>query len=640
MCGIAGYVDLGERAHADILRRMAATLHRRGPDDEGVLVDGSCGFAHRRLSIIDVAGSPQPMQVPGSDVSVTFNGEIYNYQELRCQLRARGVGFSWAGDTEALLRWVEAEWNRALPRFDGMFAFGAWNRRTRRLLLARDPLGKKPLFYANPAPGLLVFGSEPKALLEHPAVRADLDLDALRQVVRFRAVYGDRSLYAGVKQVEPGCWLEFSRAGIRTGRFYDLAEETLKAREAMAGRKDSELRDDFAELIEASVRKRLIADVPVGAFLSGGLDSSAIVRLIRACREPGAEVRTFSVGFRDDDRSELPYARAVADAIGTTHTEVNLAESDYGALFAEMTACRDAPLSEPADPAIARMSQVARRSVKVVLSGEGSDEAFCGYPKYSLARANGLLRHALRTLGPERAATLAGCAGLDSRRSLVAARSLSLPSELDRLVQWFSYLDQGAVGGLLPGLDWNDRHWEATTASQAAALARGWNGALERMQGVDCLTWLPGNLLERGDRMTMAAGLEMRVPFLDKALVPFGIALPDHLKVRRRQRKWIVKDWAAGRLPDEILQRRKWGFRVPLERWFRGHLRDTLFDYLSAADGLCGTYGDQAAVDALLRSHDTGRVDASMELWTLLSAEVWYQDVFRPRAVASLPAAA
>jgi asparagine synthase (glutamine-hydrolysing) len=408
----------------------------------------------------------------------------------------------------------------------------------------------------------------------------------------------------------------------------------------MAGRTDAQLRGDFADLIEASVRKRLIADVPVGAFLSGGLDSSVIVRLIRACREPGSEVRTFSVGFRGDDMSELPYARAVADAIGTTHTEVNLAESDYSSLFAEMTACRDAPLSEPADPAIARMSEVARGSVKVVLSGEGSDEAFCGYPKYSLVRVHAMLRHALRALGPERAAALAGRAGLDSRRALVAARALSLPSELDRLVQWFSYLDRSAVGDLLPGLDWDDRHWDATIASQAAALARGWNGPLERMQGVDCLTWLPGNLLERGDRMTMAAGLEMRVPFLDKSLVPFGIALPQHLKVRHRERKWIVRDWAANRLPDEILARRKWGFRVPLERWFRGHLRDTLFDYLSAADGLCGTYGDGAAVGALLRSHDSGRADASMELWTLLSAEVWYQDVFRPRAIASLSAAA
>jgi asparagine synthase (glutamine-hydrolysing) len=403
---------------------MAKVLQRRGPDAEGVLVDGACGLAQRRLSIIDLAGSPQPMQVAGSDISLTFNGELYNYQELRRELAGRGVSFKWAGDTEAMLRWVGAEWEACLPRFDGMFAFGAWDRRARKLLLARDPLGKKPLFYANPAPGLLVFGSEIKALLQHPAVASSLDMDSLRQVLRFRAVYGERSLYNGIRQVEPGCWLEFSAEGIRTGCYYDLVEESRRVGGEIAGLGEADLLARFGEMMEASVRKRLIADVPVGAFLSGGLDSSVIVSLIRSCRDPKEEVRTFSVGFRDDEESELPYAKAVADAIGTVHTEVNLSETDYAESLGDLTGCRDSPLSEPADPAIARMSMIAKQSVTVVLSGEGSDEAFCGYPKYWLVGAPALLRAGVRIAGADRTAAIAGMLGLNKRRALVAARAL------------------------------------------------------------------------------------------------------------------------------------------------------------------------------------------------------------------------
>ncbi len=632
MCGIAGYVDFQGPPQEAVLRAMACSIARRGPDAQGVLIDGSCGLAHRRLSIIDLSGSPQPMQVEGSEISLTFNGEIYNYQDLQAHLRAEGVALKWSGDTEVVLRLVAKGWERPLSQLDGMFALGAWDRRTRRLLLARDPMGKKPLFYACPRPGLLVFGSEIKSLLEHPEVRARLDMSSLRQVMRFRAVYGEASLYEGIRQVRPGSWLEFTERGIRTGQFYDLHEETGKAADAIRGESEGALLTRFDAMISAAVNKRLIADVPVGAFLSGGLDSSVIVALIRALRAPDAEVRTFSVGFANDLHSELPFAKAVADAIGATHTEVALREQDYADLFRQMTACRDAPLSEPADPAIARMSEVARQSVKVVLSGEGSDEAFCGYPKYSLARAPWLLRSGVRALRPQRAAAFAAAIGLDHRRALVAARALSLPQELDRLVQWFSYLDRDALQSLLPGLSWTEDAWTQTTAPQAAALAQGWEGDLRKMQAIDCLTWLPGNLLERGDRMTMAAGLEMRVPFLDKALVPFGIALPDRMKVRGRTGKWIVRQWARKHVPASILDRKKWGFRVPLAAWFRGHLREALQGYLTAPSGLCGSFADPAAVKGLIDSHMSGEVDANLQLWTLLAAEVWYQDVFLPRA--------
>lgn len=634
MCGIAGYFEFRCGGPSpQILAAMASSLGRRGPDAQGTLISGPCGFAHTRLSVIDVAGSPQPMAFPDSDVSLVYNGEIYNYMQLRNELLASGQVLATAGDSEALLRWIAREWQAALPRFDGMFAFAAWDQRRRRALLARDPVGEKPLFYATPAPGVLVFGSEVKALLQHPDVVRNLDLDALRQALRFRAVYGDRSLHSGVRQLEPGTFLEFSEEGVRLGRFHSLMQETADARTRYAGLEDNDLVQRGYDLFIESVDERLIADVPVGAFLSGGLDSSMIVAATRKLRGPGAEICTFSVGFSGDVHSELPFAQAVADAMGTRHTPLTVGPESYINRMAELSACRDAPMSEPADVAVAEMSREARRSVKVVLSGEGADEVFGGYPKYGFAAAPQVLRQALRTLGPSRAARMAGLMGMDSGRALVAARALSQPREVDQIVQWFSYMDRRDLQALLPGLGWSDADWSSTIVGQEAALAAIDGGSpLLRMQAVDCLTWLPGNMLERGDRMTMAEGLEVRPPFLDKALTAFGLALPDHLKVKGRVGKWIVRQWGADLLPPEILQRKKWGFRVPLAEWFRGPLRTFLFDYLTNSQGLCSAYGDPKQIAAILARHDVAEVDASAALWTLLSAEVWYQDVYLQRA--------
>lgn len=632
MCGIGGYTDFAKRPEPAVLNAMARALARRGPDAQTTLQDGPNGFAHTRLSIIDVDGSPQPMAVSDSDVCLAYNGELYNYRDLREALQATGEPFATAGDTEVVLRWVGREWEKALPRFDGMFALAAWDRRRQRLLLARDPLGEKPLFYATPSPGVLVYGSEPKAVLEHPAVDRSIDPDALRQTLRFRAVYGDRCLHAGVSQLEPGGWLEFSKAGLKIGRFFDAIASTREAGRRLAARTDKDLIQQGWDLFRESVRERLIADVPVGAFLSGGLDSSLIVAAMRMESAPDAEIRTFSVGFSEDPHSELAFAKMVADAVGTSHAAIEVGPASFTRRLSELSACRDAPVSQPADVAIAEMSRVARQSVKVVLSGEGADEVFGGYPKHRFAAAPRLLRAGLRAVGPQRAARLAGLVGADPDRALIASRALAHTREVDRIAQWFSYMDLRDLKRLLPGLGWTEADWNETVRRQQETLARmADRGPLARMQMVDCLTWLPSNMLERGDRMTMAEGLEMRPPFMDKALVAFGLALPDRLKLRGDVGKWIVRQWAARALPSQIVQRRKWGFRVPLDAWFRGPLRPMLHDYLLSADGICGTYGARAEIARLLDSHATGASDASAALWTLLSAEVWYQDVFRVR---------
>ena len=423
MCGIAGFVDYtGGMPRRDILASMARALRRRGPDASGVLVDGACGLAHARLSIIDVVGSPQPMQIPSSDLSLVFNGEIYNYLPLRRELQQAGVDFATNGDTEVLLHWVARRWEKALPRFDGMFAFAAWDRARRTMLLARDAIGEKPLFYATPRPGLFVFGSEVKAVLEHPEVDAELNADAMRQALRFRAVYGEHSLHRGVRQLPPGHYLEVTASEFKVGPFYDIIAEIDGASKKYGGLDEAELIAVGESLLRDSVAERLIGDVPVGAFLSGGLDSSLIVALMRQNRAADEEVRTFSVGFSDDPHSELPFAKTVAERIGSHHTEVRVSESDYARRLTELTRCRDAPISEPADVAVAEMSHVAKQSVKVVLSGEGSDEVFCGYPKYRFAGAGWMLRKSIRSIGAGRTAWLAGRLGFDEvARALVAA---------------------------------------------------------------------------------------------------------------------------------------------------------------------------------------------------------------------------
>ena len=311
------------------------------------------------------------MKLKGSSLSLVYNGEIYDYSAQRETLLAAGINLETKGDTEVVLRLIERSWERDLDQLDGMFAVGAWDSDRQRLLLARDPLGKKPLFFALVHPDLLVFGSEIKALLEHPELGTALNENSLRQALRFRAVYGAQSLYAGIMQVEPGCWLEFSRTGIRTGRFYDLTKKTRAARDRFVGRTQAGLIDEGEQLLFRAVQKRLVADVPVGAFLSGGIDSSLIVAMMRECRHPSEKICTFSVGFHDDDYTELPFAKAVSNHLGTQHTEVLVGPKDYARYLSEMTGFRDAPMSEPADVAIALMSRKAAETVKVVLSGEG-----------------------------------------------------------------------------------------------------------------------------------------------------------------------------------------------------------------------------------------------------------------------------
>jgi asparagine synthase (glutamine-hydrolysing) len=632
MCGIAGIVDFTHKPHQQsVVEAMTRALGRRGPDGHGTLVRGACRFVHARLSIIDLALSHQPMALADRPLSIVYNGELYNYPALRDELQGRGETFATNGDTEVVLRMVSNFGERALPRLDGMFAMGVWNAQEESLLLARDPLGEKPLFYAITRDGTFVFGSEIKALLCVDGVDREPHLPALRQALRFRAVYGDHTLYRGVQQLRPGHLLRLTRGSgsdpfqITIRPFHSIIDRAEALRPELAKTSERELIARGEALFEESVRERLIADVPVGIFLSGGLDSSLLAAVITRTRGRDDPLRSYSVGFVDDHRSELPFAQEVARSLGTDHTEVLVGPADYIRRLEELTLCRDAPVSEPADVAIACMSARAKHDVKVVQTGEGSDEAFAGYPKYTLADPPAWVRAACRLAGPSRIPAIGGWLGIDRRRASVAARALAAQTELTRLAQWFSYVERESLTEWLPGVGWSEQDWSATLDAQRAALGlvQGWT-PLARMQALDCLTWLPGNLLERGDRMTMAEGLESRPPFLDKELVAFGLALPDRMKVRGRVGKWIVRRWANDLLPPSVLNRPKWGFRVPLAQWFRGDLRSFARDHLLRSDGLVANLGDAAAVRRILDMHTEGREDLNLTIWTLLTVELWW----------------
>jgi asparagine synthase (glutamine-hydrolysing) len=572
------------------------------------------------------------MVIPDHQLVGVYNGETYNFEELRAELRAAGDSFSTNGDTEVALRWIGRKWIHALPKFDAMFAIAVWDKRRECLLLARDSIGEKPLFYACPQPGMFVFGSEPKAILEHPSIVVQCNEDGLRQVLQFRAVYTAESLWGGIQQLEPGTALEFSRDGLKVTRFYDPFESYRRKRLDLQGFDEQQLIRDGRSLFVDSVKRRLVADVPVGAFLSGGLDSSLIVAAMRESRAKNEEIRTFSVGFVGDRHSELEYAEAVATKFRTTHQAISVGPEVYVRRLSELTLCRDAPVSQPADIAIAEMSHLARQSVKVALSGEGADEIFAGYPKHRFAAPPIALRGALSLISPDLASHIAGILGMDRHRALIALRAMAAPNEIGRLTQWFSFFGRQQLKRLFPGLGWSQNDFVRASASQAAALAnvKG-ESPLLRMQAVDLVTWLPGNMLERGDRMTMAEGLEVRPPFLDRELVAFGLALPDRLKLRGRVGKWIVRQWAHHTLPPQITARPKWGFRVPLNEWFRGPLREMLNDYLTRSNGLVGKYGDRKAILNLLSAHESGASQAGEALWTLLTTEIWYCDVFLAR---------
>jgi asparagine synthase (glutamine-hydrolysing) len=619
MCGIAGIVDGDGRAlDREALGRMTDAMRLRGPDDAGVWADGAALLGHRRLSIIDLGGGHQPMATPEGDLVVVFNGEIYNFRELRARLEALGHRFASNSDTEAILHAYRAWGPEGVRELDGMFAFALWDARARRLVLARDRFGKKPLYYFTDG-RMLAFASTLTALLEHPRVPRKLDDDALAEYLALEYVVAPRTILAGVRKLEPATVMTFD---VATGRAEASRYWTLR----VAGPSDVhriDEREAEAELhrrLAAAVRKRLVADVPLGVFLSGGLDSSTVTALAAAAR---SGVRTFSVRFSDPSFDESRFARRVAAHLGTAHVEEELSLDDAARIVERLGDILDEPVADGSVIPTYLLSMFARRHVTVALGGDGGDELFAGYPTYVAHR-------------------LAAWAGPLARPSLVGPlRQIAawLPVSHDNFS--FDFKVKKMLAGLAAPPDERNAVWMgAFERPQLAALlgvpapdvyraarARYHEGAgvhLERVLYQDVGLYMCHAVLAKVDRASMAASLEVRAPLLDTAVAEFVGALPLGMKLRGLDGKRLLKRLGRRFLPSEIVDRPKKGFGMPTGRWLRAELgplaRAALTDGRSLAAS--GRFV-RAEVERLLDEHQRGAVDHRQRLWALLVLELW-----------------
>jgi len=642
MCGIAGFIGAvpdGIEPQA-ALRRMARAIAHRGPDDEGFLSASAAGgrvqvgLAHRRLSIIDLNTGHQPLGNEDRKVQIVFNGEIYNFQELRRDLQARGHAFRTASDTEVIVHAYEQWGEDCVERLRGMFAFAIWDARREQLMLARDRFGKKPLFLRH-QDGVLLFASEIKSLLTWPGVPVQIDMNAVWDYLGYRYVPGPATLFAGIRKLPPGFTAVWRDGRLQETRYFIAPDGRPRVEEPVPERPERE----FLQRLDEAVEIRMVADVPFGAFLSGGIDSSTVVGLMSCHSE--RPVKTFSVGFDDPENNELGYARQVAEHLATDHHELQIAATQVMDELPALIGFRDAPVSEPSDVAIYLMAREARRHVKMVLTGEGADEILGGYPKHRfepLGRYYRLLPGALRhrLLEP-----LLDQLPFAFRRARTAVGALGLEQFDERMARWFGALSASEREHLVAfapsGEPLNVPSRYAPAGRVPSKLNRGAGRSprplqfdsapdaspLRRILYFDQTSWLPDNLLERGDRMTMAVGLEARMPFMDHELAAWVARLPDRYRVRGSTGKWLLREAARGLLPRPILERKKIGFRVPIDQWLRGPMRAFLLDHLAGQQTRTARYYRPAALQRVLDEHLGGRVNHEKLLWSLLNLELW-----------------
>lgn len=621
MCGICGIHVQTDDAPIDpnVLVGMLDHIYHRGPDDDGVYLEPGLALGMRRLSIIDLVGGKQPITNEDGRIVVVFNGEIYNYQELTKELVARGHRFTTSSDTEVIVHLYEELGEECLHQLRGMFSFAVWDKGTRRLFIARDRLGIKPLYYTEIG-HQLVFASEIKAILQHPAVKVTPSLPAISNFLSLKYVPSPQTMFAGIKSLPPGYCLTSDKNGTRVRQYWDLSyregEKAKGSEEEYAKRLD--------DLLRESVRLELRSDVPFGAFLSGGVDSSLIVALMSEyLDEP---VKTFSVGFEGDAESfsELPYARLAAQRYGTDHHEVIVRPEDFIDLAEKVAWHLDQPIADEACLAIYMLSDLASKQVKMVLTGEGGDELFAGYARYAGEKLSGLFRS---IPAPAKSLMLGGVGRMPGlRRPKMALYALCQSDEVRRITNWFPLLNEDMKASLLSSemvgrLDGALR-CEVFGEHLARTDART---PLNRMLYVDTKLWLADALLARGDKITMASSLEARVPFLDHKLVEFAASLPPKLKLNGLMRKYLLKKVARGYLPTQIIDRQKKGFPMPTSVWYRKQARSFVRDTLSPATIKQRGLFNPAAVEKLLNDHEAELADHAAIIWGLLGLELWFR---------------
>ena len=608
MCGIAGFWDANVRGDdaTRALDRMCGTLVHRGPDEGGQYVAPPISLGMRRLSIIDVAHGQQPIGNEDGSIQVIFNGEIYNHALLRGDLQVLGHRFKTASDTEVIVHAYEQWGTACFARLWGMFAIAVWDGPARRLVLARDRFGKKPLFYHHRGQ-MLFFASEMKALLAGGVADREVDPIAADQYFTFGYIPGPRSIMRSIKKVPPGTFLVFNGDQPAMSRFWQL---TLSDPAPIA---EEDAAAEIRRLLEDAVRVRLMSEVPLGAFLSGGIDSSAVVGLM--ARENGVPVKTFSVGYRESEFDEAPYARRVAEWFGTEHHELVATPRDIRLLDDVLVAC-DEPFADASAIPTYLVARLARQHVKVVLSGDGGDELFAGYDRYLVDQRESRLGM-LGDLGLGAPLRLASNALPEGARGKNFLRHFSMP-RMSRYLDAISLFPDRALRDLLEG-------GVASAApplfAEALQDSQGLD-ALSRLQDLDLQTNLPGDILTKVDRMTMAHSLEARVPLLDHPLVEFACRLPARLRLRGDQTKYLLRRVLRGRVPDEVLSRPKRGFGVPIRAWFGHHLPNFFRERLGNSRTLQEIGIRPQAVHSLLDLfQQRGREDHCGRLWALAVLE-------------------
>jgi asparagine synthase (glutamine-hydrolysing) len=603
----------------EVIERMTGSLAHRGPDDAGYFVDGRVGLGHRRLSIIDLSGGQQPIFNEDRSAAIIFNGEIYNYRELADQLKAAGHTFTTRSDTETILHAYEEYGDDCVNHLRGMFGFAIWDRRKRRLLLARDRLGVKPVYYHQNG-RFLAFASEIKALLEIASIPREVDPEAFDMYLSLRYVPGPRTMFKDIYRLQPGHIMVADDNGVRIRKYWDLDYKYPEPNQP-----EAHLLERFRELLEESVRLRLISEVPLGVFLSGGLDSSTILAVMSKLAG-GERVKTFSVGYeatgpREEAANEFDYARLATRSFASEHYEYRLDAHGFAEFVPDLVRYLDEPLADPSCIPLYFISKLAREHITVVLSGEGADEILAGYGIYGRMLALDRINRGSGALG-RLASWIAPSFPGEKFRHYLRMSGQPLQARYQGVSRGF-----GSEG--LLRLIGQDRVTQSELRLRAlfGGLFRAVKDAapMDQMLYVDTKVWLPDDLLIKADKMTMANGLELRVPFLDHKLVEFAATLPGIAKLGGKGGKTLLRKVMRGVLPDAIIDRPKRGFPIPISSWLRTSLRQFTRDLLLARDSACSRFVNRDETLRLVQEHEQGKADRSQEIWTLLVFESWHQ---------------
>ncbi len=623
MCGIVGFVNADKRAvDQSILEKMNAAIIHRGPDQDGFFIKENVGLAMRRLSIIDLASGKQPIHSQDKTKNIVFNGEIYNYQELRKNLEAKGIVFYTNSDTEAIVNLYQLYGADCVQHLRGMFAFAIWDDVEKSLFIARDRVGKKPVLYAHLPNGDLIFGSEFQAVLQHKDVSREVDYDAIDSYLSYLCVPAPQTAFKAIRKLEPGHWLLWKNGEIKTHRYWtpDFSKK-IKISEA-------EAIEETTKILRESVKLRMISEVPLGAFLSGGVDSSAVVALMAELSDK--PVKTFSIGFEEQDFSELKYAKAVANHVGAEYNEF-IVKPNALEILPTLVEHYGEPYADSSAIPTYYVAKETRKFVTVALNGDGGDESFAGYERHvamRIAEKYHKFPSLLRKIFVEAPINLVPTSELKKSRVRDAKRFLqaaSLP-KTERYFRWMSTFNREAKSEI-----YTNEFTKTVANNHASKFLEEWfakstgNGIVDATLLTDQMTYLPNDLLPKVDIASMAVSLEARSPFLDHKVIEFAASLPENLKMKGFETKSLLKKVAAKLVPKEVIYRRKMGFGVPIGNWFRGEMKDFVKDVLLSENCLKRNIIKPEFIEKYVREHTNGEKDHTFQIWTLLMLEMWFQ---------------